>query len=123
MLYWYRNQRVTQIYICSPDHPRELSPGLGHRFIDDKVHEDIIGKLKDAANQGKIFFLDESVDVSYRTLVYSLHCHRKKLMTFLCIVLWKAKRTHNEYAYQTLTKTNYFPFEIQHDGKKRPNIK
>ena len=77
--------RGEQIYICSPDHPRELFPGLGHRFIDDKVHGDIIGNLKDAANRGRIFFLDQSVVVSYRTLVYSLYCYLKKLMAFLFI--------------------------------------
>ena len=44
-----------KIYICSPEHPRELFPGLQHRFIDDTVNGDIIGKLKDAADQGKTF--------------------------------------------------------------------
>ena len=75
--------RGEQIYICSPDHPRELFPGLGHRFIDDKVHGDIIENLKDAAYRGKILFLDKSVVVSYRTLVYSLYCYLNNLMAFL----------------------------------------
>jgi len=49
----YRGERI---YICSPDHPRELFPGLGHRFIDDTVDGDIIGKLKDVANRGKMSY-------------------------------------------------------------------
>ena len=48
--------RGDHIYICSPDHPRELFPGLRHRFIDDTVDGDIIGKLKDAAVRGKMIF-------------------------------------------------------------------
>jgi len=48
--------RGEQIYICSPEHPRELFPGLQHRFIDDTVNGDIIDKLKDAADQGKHFW-------------------------------------------------------------------
>ena len=47
--------RGEQIYICSPEHPRELFPGIQHRFIDDTVDEGIIDKLKDAADQGKTF--------------------------------------------------------------------
>ena len=47
--------RGEKIYICSPEHPRELFPGLQHRFIDDTVNGDIIDKLKDAADQGKTF--------------------------------------------------------------------
>ena len=52
------SDRGEEIFICSPDHPRELLPGLEHRFVDDSVDGDIIGKLKDAADQGKTIFLD-----------------------------------------------------------------
>ena len=48
--------RGEKIYICSPHHPRELFPGLGHRFIDDTVDGDVIRKLEDAADQGIMFF-------------------------------------------------------------------
>ena len=50
------SNRGERIYICSPDHPRELFPGLGHRFIDDTVDGEIMGKLKDAAYRGKMRF-------------------------------------------------------------------
>ena len=50
------SNRGEKIYIYSPNHPRELFPGLEHRFIDDTVDEDIVGKLKDAAYQGKTIF-------------------------------------------------------------------
>ena len=50
------SDRGEKIYICSPDHPQELFPGLKHRFIDDTVDGDIIGKLKDAADRGKTIF-------------------------------------------------------------------
>lgn len=49
------SNRGEQIYICSPEHPRELFPGLEPRFIDDTVHVEIIEKLKEAADQGKLF--------------------------------------------------------------------
>ena len=49
------------IYICSPDHPQDLFPGLRHRFIDDTVDGDVIGKLKDAAHQGKMTLFYGSV--------------------------------------------------------------
>ena len=45
-----------QIYICSRNHPRELFPGLRHRFIDDTVDGDIIGKLEAVADRGKMIF-------------------------------------------------------------------
>lgn len=45
------SDRGKKIYICSPNHPQELFPGLEHRFIDDTVDGDVIGKLKDAADQ------------------------------------------------------------------------
>jgi len=55
-----------RIYICSGNHPQELFPGLEHRFIDDTVDGNVIGKLKDAADQGKMIFLDSSMVLSYR---------------------------------------------------------
>ena len=50
------SDRGKKIYICSPNHPQELFPGLEHRFIDDTVDGDVIGKLRDAADQGKRLF-------------------------------------------------------------------
>jgi len=47
-----------RIYISLPDHPRELLPGLRHRFVDETVGGDIIQKLKCAARQGKVFSVD-----------------------------------------------------------------
>ena len=47
-----------RVYISSPDHPRELLPGLRHRFVDETVGEDIIQKLNCAARQGKEFSVD-----------------------------------------------------------------
>ena len=41
------------IYISSPEHPKELLPGLGHRFLDEGVNADIFQKLKAAAQQGR----------------------------------------------------------------------
>ena len=64
-----------KIFICSPNHPQELFPGLEHRFIDHRVDGDIIGKLKDAANQGKTTFLSKSMVLSKRACVYSLYSH------------------------------------------------
>ena len=46
-----------RIYICSGNHPQELFPGLEHRFIGDTVDGDVIGKLKEAAHEGKMYFL------------------------------------------------------------------
>lgn len=74
------SNRREKIYICSPNHPRELFPGLEHRFIDDTIDEDIIGSLKDAAYQGKTIFLDTSMILSYQAFVYSLYGYRQSLM-------------------------------------------
>lgn len=41
------------IYISSPEHPKELLPGLSHRFLDEGVNADILQKLKAAARQGR----------------------------------------------------------------------
>ena len=67
------SDRGEKIFICSPNHPRELFPGLEHRFIDDTVDRDIIGKLKDAADQGKTIFVDKSVVSSFRAFVFFLY--------------------------------------------------
>ena len=67
------SDRGEKIYICSPNHPRELFPGLEHRFIDDTVDGDIIGKLKDGADQGKTVFVDKSMVLSYWAVVDYLY--------------------------------------------------
>ena len=67
------SDRGEKIYICSPNYPRELFPGIEHRFIDDTIDGDIIGRLKDAAYQGKTIFLDKSMVLSYRAFVFSLY--------------------------------------------------
>lgn len=41
-----------KIYICSPEHPQDLLPGLQHRFLDQTVDKGIIHRLKHAARQG-----------------------------------------------------------------------
>ena len=54
------SNRAERIYICSPDHPRQLFPGIDHRFLDETLDAEIIRKLKEAAKQGKTFYsLDE----------------------------------------------------------------
>jgi len=45
------SKQPDRIYISSPEHPKELLPGLRHRFLDDTVDADIIQKLRDAAKQ------------------------------------------------------------------------
>ncbi|KAJ7380164.1 hypothetical protein OS493_010875 [Desmophyllum pertusum] len=45
------SNRAESIYICSPDHPRKLFPGVDHRFLDETLDAEIIGKLKEAAKQ------------------------------------------------------------------------
>lgn len=47
------SNQADAIYISSPEHPKELLPGLSHRFLDDKVNADIFQKLKAAAKQGR----------------------------------------------------------------------
>ena len=49
------SKQPDRIYISSPEHPKELLPGLRHRFLDDTVDADIIQKLRDAAKQGNTF--------------------------------------------------------------------
>ena len=50
-----------RIYICSRNHPRELFPGLEHRFLDGTLDGDVIGKMNDAAEQGKVRILHSSM--------------------------------------------------------------
>ena len=40
------------VYITSPEHPRELIPGLRARFLDQDVAESILRKLKTVAEKG-----------------------------------------------------------------------
>ena len=47
------SKQADVIYISLPEHPRELLPGLSHRFLDEKVNADILQKLKAAAKQGR----------------------------------------------------------------------
>ena len=67
----YFSDQGKQIYICSLNHPRELFPGLEHRFIDDTVNGDIIGKLKDAANQGKTTLWGRVLFTEHLFIVYT----------------------------------------------------
>ena len=49
------SNQADAIYISSPEHPKELLPGLSHRFLDEEVNPDIFQKLKAAAKQGRSF--------------------------------------------------------------------
>ncbi|XP_022809376.1 sacsin-like [Stylophora pistillata] len=40
------------VFIASPEHSQELVPGLKGRFLDQDIHERILGKLKAAAENG-----------------------------------------------------------------------
>ena len=91
-----------RIYICSRNHPRELFPGLEHRFLDEKLNGDVTGKLKDAADQGKTIFEKE-----YGFFLTSIFL----FITFVSTVVngipfisrmvqWKEKRAYNELTYQ-----------------------
>jgi len=40
------------VYITSPEHPRELVPGLRERFLNQDVDESILKKLKTIAEKG-----------------------------------------------------------------------
>ncbi len=55
------SKREKRIYICSPEHPRELFPALEGRFLDGKIGVEIIKMLKDAAEQGKNFWVGGDV--------------------------------------------------------------
>lgn len=67
------SNRGKRIYICSREHPRELFPGLKHRFIDDTVDVGIIEKLKEVADQGKMrpfFLLNERINLNLPTFLF-----------------------------------------------------
>ncbi len=40
------------IYICSPEHPRELLPCLQDRFLDQSIDENLLRSLRAVADQG-----------------------------------------------------------------------
>ena len=63
------SNRGERIYICSQEHPRELFPGLEHRFLDGTINVEIIEKLKEAAGQGKSLWLDERIILTCRPFV------------------------------------------------------
>ncbi len=44
---------VEAVYIASPDHPRELVPGLRERFLDKDVDGSTLRKLEAVAEKGK----------------------------------------------------------------------
>ncbi|XP_067047063.1 sacsin-like [Acropora muricata] len=60
------------IYISSPEHPKELLPGLSHRFLDEGVNGDIFKKLKAAARQEctqlRILCKDDVPDLLHQAL-------------------------------------------------------
>ena len=66
------SDQAERIYICSRNHPRELFPGLEHRFLDETLDGDVTGKMKDAADQGKAIILHSSMVLSYREFIYIL---------------------------------------------------
>lgn len=72
------SNRGEEIYICSPEHPQELFPGLEDRFLDGTINVKIIEKLRDAAEQGKKnFWLVERFTLTYPSFV-SCSNDRKK---------------------------------------------
>ena len=56
------------VYISSPEHPKELLPGLSHRFLDEGVNADIFQRLKAAAQQGRTL----TSLFNYRHVVFKL---------------------------------------------------
>ena len=40
------------IYMCSPEHPRELLPGLQDRFLDQDIDDSLFQSLQAVSNQG-----------------------------------------------------------------------
>jgi len=40
------------IYICSPEHPRELLPGLQDRFLDQDIDDSLFQSLQAVSKQG-----------------------------------------------------------------------
>ena len=54
------NNQSEPVYICSREHPRELFPGLEHRFLDETIGEAITQRLESAGKQGNITFSFDS---------------------------------------------------------------
>ena len=100
------SDRGKKIYICSPDHPQELFPGLEHRFIDHTVDGDVIEKLKDAADQGKETFLDKSrAYLTGHLFILYINIYSSKCVPFIGrIAESRAERPYNEKAYQNCNK-------------------
>ena len=46
--------RATTVYIASSEHPQELFAALDDRFLDKRVHDDIVRFLKEAVSQGTL---------------------------------------------------------------------
>jgi len=96
-----------RIYVCSRNHPRQLFPGLGHRFLDEKLDGDVIGKLNDAADQGRMI-----------PIWIRLWCYLTEHFLFLILISTvvngipfisrmaqrKEKRPYNELTYQNCNK-------------------
>ena len=49
------------IYITTPEHPRELFPGLQERFLDQDVDESTLRKLETVAKKGKHFSFSQFI--------------------------------------------------------------
>ena len=48
------DSRATTVYITSPEHSRELFPGLAERFLQNDLDEDIFESLRCAASEGML---------------------------------------------------------------------
>jgi len=98
-----------RIYICSRNHPRQLFPGLGHRFLDETLDGDVIGKLNDAADQGKMILIWIRV-WCYLTEHFLFFISISTVVNDISFISrmaqWKEKRPHNELAYQNCNKDN-----------------
>ena len=46
------------IYISSPEHPRELLPGLQHRFLDQEIDDSLFSSLEAVAKKGMYDVVD-----------------------------------------------------------------
>ena len=57
------------VYICSPEHPRELFPSLEHRFLDETIDVEISRRLIEAGKKGKMHCFFEG-------FIFILKCHR-----------------------------------------------
>ena len=40
------------VYVCSPDHPREMFPSLDHQFLDQDLDGNLLKMMEKVANQG-----------------------------------------------------------------------